>query len=231
MAPIRLDAVTGEGGKIELTLPIPAGTTVNVIVHDPDDAIDPFTDEDVEWDEALQSRLDDADRDPILRACHVPAEAWRAVRKIRRTSGASMSGRRPHGRTRRQASARRVAAFFPGRRHQRRPHAASALTCARHACRLLALWPCGRSNTRQAWPPPSARCRPHLPTARAGSPGTPRAAPRGGLQRDARHQRFTNACWAIKAAVCLGWHGAPPRLAQAAAVDMHQRGPGRRVTR
>ena len=75
-------------------------------------------------------------------------------------ANASTSGRRSHGRTHRQPSARRVAAIFPGRKrrhlHQRRSQAASALTCARHACRLFALWQIehapGMAATQRALP-------------------------------------------------------------------------------
>ena len=34
MGPIKLDTVVGPGGRVELTLPFPTGTAVNVIVRD-----------------------------------------------------------------------------------------------------------------------------------------------------------------------------------------------------
>jgi hypothetical protein len=37
MNPIKLDAVVGEGGKVELTVPLPPGTNVRVLVQDDND--------------------------------------------------------------------------------------------------------------------------------------------------------------------------------------------------
>ena len=34
MSPIKLDTVVGPGGKVELTVPLPPGTAVQVIVRD-----------------------------------------------------------------------------------------------------------------------------------------------------------------------------------------------------
>jgi hypothetical protein len=34
MTPIKLGAVVGPGGKVELTLPLPAGTAVEVLIRD-----------------------------------------------------------------------------------------------------------------------------------------------------------------------------------------------------
>lgn len=51
MSPIKLDAVVGPGGKVELTVPLPAGTAVEVIVRDPE--ADDFRD----LTEAAQSAL------------------------------------------------------------------------------------------------------------------------------------------------------------------------------
>jgi hypothetical protein len=57
MSPIRMDTVVGPGGKVELTVPLPAGTAVQVVVQDPGVA-----ELEIEWDVHLQSRLDDLDR-------------------------------------------------------------------------------------------------------------------------------------------------------------------------
>ena len=52
MSPIKMDAVVGQGGKVELTVPLPAGTPVEVLVLDRDS--DNFRD----LMEAAQSSLD-----------------------------------------------------------------------------------------------------------------------------------------------------------------------------
>jgi hypothetical protein len=57
MSPIRMDTVVGPGGKVELTVPLPAGMAVQVVVQDPGTA-----DPEIEWDDYLQSRLDNLDR-------------------------------------------------------------------------------------------------------------------------------------------------------------------------
>jgi hypothetical protein len=36
MSPIKLDAIVGQGGKVELMVPLPAGTPVEVLVKDRD---------------------------------------------------------------------------------------------------------------------------------------------------------------------------------------------------
>jgi hypothetical protein len=66
MTDIRIGAVVGVGGRVELTLPLPAGTTVEVLVRDAnasdgDEAIDDV----VEWDNNLQERLDALDRGEV----------------------------------------------------------------------------------------------------------------------------------------------------------------------
>ena len=60
MGPFKLDSVVGPNGRLELTVPLPAGTAVEVVVRDPEAAED---DLDVEWDDELQGRLDALDRD------------------------------------------------------------------------------------------------------------------------------------------------------------------------
>ena len=60
MGPFKLDSVVGPNGRLELTVPLPAGTAVEVVVRDPEAAED---DLDVEWDDELQERLDALDRD------------------------------------------------------------------------------------------------------------------------------------------------------------------------
>jgi hypothetical protein len=52
MASIKMDTVVGEGGKVELTVPLPAGTPIEVLVMDRDS--DDFRD----LIEATQSSLD-----------------------------------------------------------------------------------------------------------------------------------------------------------------------------
>ena len=64
MTPFRIDTVIGDGGKIELTVPLPAGKSVEVLVREPD-SDDEFVDGEVEWDDELQSRLDALDRGEI----------------------------------------------------------------------------------------------------------------------------------------------------------------------
>jgi hypothetical protein len=61
MSAIKLGAVVGDGGRVELTVPLPPGTAVEVLVRDAAGA----DDEDwpgIEWDEHLQARLDALDR-------------------------------------------------------------------------------------------------------------------------------------------------------------------------
>ena len=60
MGPFKLDAVVGPNGRVELTVPLPAGTAVEVVVRDPDAADESALD--VEWDDELQARLDALDR-------------------------------------------------------------------------------------------------------------------------------------------------------------------------
>jgi len=60
MGPFKLDSVVGPNGRLELTVPLPAGTAVEVVVRDPEAAEDDF---DIEWDDELQERLDALDRD------------------------------------------------------------------------------------------------------------------------------------------------------------------------
>lgn len=60
MGPFQLDSVVGLNGRLELTVPLPAGTAVRVVVQDPHAAED---EADVEWDDQLQERLDALDRD------------------------------------------------------------------------------------------------------------------------------------------------------------------------
>ena len=60
MTAIKMDAIVGIDGKVELTVPLPAGKTVEVLIRDPE-AIDETSDE-VEWDDHLQERLDSLDR-------------------------------------------------------------------------------------------------------------------------------------------------------------------------
>jgi hypothetical protein len=60
MGPIKLGAVVGDGGRVELTVPLPPGTTVEVLIRDAaggDDDDWPG----IEWDEHLQARLDALD--------------------------------------------------------------------------------------------------------------------------------------------------------------------------
>ena len=64
MTPFRIDTVIGDGGKIELTVPLPAGKSVEVLVREPDSG-DEFVDDEVEWDDELQFRLDALDRGEI----------------------------------------------------------------------------------------------------------------------------------------------------------------------
>jgi len=52
MSPIKLDAIVGPGGKVELTLPLPAGTPVEVLV------LDRETDNFRDLMEAAQSSVD-----------------------------------------------------------------------------------------------------------------------------------------------------------------------------
>jgi hypothetical protein len=61
MGPFKLDAVVGPNGRVELTVPLPAGTAVEVVVRDPDAAEDE-TEPEVEWDDHLRARLDTLDR-------------------------------------------------------------------------------------------------------------------------------------------------------------------------
>ena len=42
MSPIKMDAVVGVGGKVELTIPLPPGTPIEVVVRDPES--DDFSD-------------------------------------------------------------------------------------------------------------------------------------------------------------------------------------------
>jgi hypothetical protein len=55
-----MDSIVGPNGRLELTVPLPAGTAVEVVVRDPEAAED---DLDAEWDDELQERLDALDRD------------------------------------------------------------------------------------------------------------------------------------------------------------------------
>jgi hypothetical protein len=64
MAAIKMDAVVGNGGRLELTLPLPAGTAVEVYIRDPS-AVDEVETADVEWNDELQQRLDALDRGEI----------------------------------------------------------------------------------------------------------------------------------------------------------------------
>ncbi|MBO0699275.1 MAG: hypothetical protein J2P46_12840 [Zavarzinella sp.] len=64
MGAIRLGAVVGDGGRVELKVPLPAGTAVEVLVRDAAGT----DDEDwpgIEWDEHLQARLDSLDREGV----------------------------------------------------------------------------------------------------------------------------------------------------------------------
>jgi hypothetical protein len=62
MSPIKMDAVVGNGGRVEFTVPLPAGTAVEVLVRDADVSEE---DEAVEWSDQLQERLDALDRGEI----------------------------------------------------------------------------------------------------------------------------------------------------------------------
>ena len=62
MGPFKLDAVVGPNGRVEFTVPLPAGTAVEVVVRDAEAAADEGEPE-VEWDDELQARLDALDRD------------------------------------------------------------------------------------------------------------------------------------------------------------------------
>lgn len=62
MTDIRIGAIVGDGGRVEITLPLPAGTAVEVLVRDPSNV----SEEDVvEWDDHLQERLDALDRGEV----------------------------------------------------------------------------------------------------------------------------------------------------------------------
>ena len=63
MSAIKMDAVVGIGGKIELTVPLPAGKTIEVLIRDPE-ALEDSSDE-IEWDDQLQERLDALDSDGV----------------------------------------------------------------------------------------------------------------------------------------------------------------------
>ena len=72
MGVIRLGAVVGDGGRVELTVPLPAGTSVEVLVRDAAGT----DDEDwpgIEWNAHLQERLDALDREGV------DARPWREV--------------------------------------------------------------------------------------------------------------------------------------------------------
>ena len=51
MSPIKLDAVVGAGGRVEVTIPLPPGTPIEIIVREPE--ADDFRD----LTEAAQSSL------------------------------------------------------------------------------------------------------------------------------------------------------------------------------
>ena len=63
MSPIKMDVVVGVGGKLELTVPLPAGTAVEVLVRDP--VSDDGDTAEMEWNDHLQGRLDALDRDGV----------------------------------------------------------------------------------------------------------------------------------------------------------------------
>jgi hypothetical protein len=62
MSAIKLGAVVGDGGRVELTVPFPAGTEIEITVHDSKSADEV---DEVEWNDDLQERLDALDRGEI----------------------------------------------------------------------------------------------------------------------------------------------------------------------
>jgi len=61
MGPFKLDTVVGPNGRVELTVPLPAGTAIEVVVRNP--SVEDETEPEVEWDDHLKARLDALDRD------------------------------------------------------------------------------------------------------------------------------------------------------------------------
>jgi hypothetical protein len=64
MTAIKVDAIVGDGGRLELSVGLPAGTAVEVLVREPQ-PIDQDDLESVEWDDQLQQRLDALDRGEV----------------------------------------------------------------------------------------------------------------------------------------------------------------------
>ena len=77
MNPFKVDTVVGAGGRVELTVPLPPGTAVEILVRDP--AASDEASADVEWDDHLQERLDALDRDGV------DPRPWREVMDELRT--------------------------------------------------------------------------------------------------------------------------------------------------
>jgi hypothetical protein len=77
MSPFKLDAVVGAGGKLELTVPLPPGTAVEILVRDPEAPDEAPAD--LEWNDHLQERLDALDRDGV------DPRPWREVMDELRT--------------------------------------------------------------------------------------------------------------------------------------------------